>query len=91
MRADSCLSLIVSLLYWGISMALPALAGLPISGIPLPTLLYSGASLVLYALVGVASGFMISMLSANSVAVNAIANGRHLEGVPRDDVTPCTT
>ena len=65
---------IVSLLYWGISMALPALAGLPISGIPLPTLLYSGASLVLYALVGVASGFMISMLSANSVAVNAIAN-----------------
>lgn len=65
---------IVSLLYWGISMALPMAAGLPISGIPLPTLLYSGASLVLYALVGVASGFMISMLSANSVAVNAIAN-----------------
>ena len=65
---------IVSLLYWGISMALPVAAGLPISGIPLPTLLYSGASLVLYALVGVASGFMISMLSANSVAVNAIAN-----------------
>ena len=65
---------IVSLLYWGVSMALPALAGLPVSGIPLPTLLYSGASLVLYALVAVASGFMISMLSANTIAVNAVAN-----------------
>lgn len=65
---------IVSLLYWGASVALPALAGLPVSGVPVPTLLYSGASLVLYALVAVASGFMVSMLSANAVVVNAVAN-----------------
>ncbi|WP_026645113.1 ABC transporter permease [Bifidobacterium sp. AGR2158] len=66
--------IVVSLLYWGISLALPALAGLPIDGIPLPTILYSGVSLALYALVSVASGFMIGMLSVNAVAINAIAN-----------------
>lgn len=65
---------VVSLLYWAASLALPALAGLPIDGVPLPTILYSGASLVSYALIAVAAGFMISMLSANAVAVNAIAN-----------------
>ena len=40
----------------------------------MPTILYSGASLVIYAFVGVACGFMLSMLSANAVAVNAVAN-----------------
>lgn len=65
---------VVSLLYWAASLALPTLAGLPVDGIPLPTILYSGASLVCYALVSVAAGFMISMLSVNAVAVNAIAN-----------------
>ncbi|MEE0654332.1 MAG: ABC transporter permease [Bifidobacterium criceti] len=65
---------VISLLYWVVSVVLPMAAGLPVSGIPLPTLLYSGASLAIYALVGVACGFMLSMLSANAVAVNAVAN-----------------
>ncbi len=65
---------VISLLYWVVSVVLPMAAGLPVSGIPMPTILYSGASLVIYALVGVACGFMLSMLSANAVAVNAVAN-----------------
>ncbi|MGO4959871.1 ABC transporter permease [Bifidobacterium pseudolongum] len=72
--ACALFGVIVSLLYWVVSMALPVAAGLPVNGIPMQTILYSGASLVIYAFVGVACGFMLSMLSANAVAVNAVAN-----------------
>ncbi|EFA23853.1 ABC transporter permease [Bifidobacterium gallicum] len=66
--------LAIGLLFFGISLALPALAGLPITGIPVLTLVFTLLSSFLYAVVGVACGFMVSMLSSNDVVVNAAGN-----------------
>ncbi|MEE1295464.1 MAG: ABC transporter permease [Bifidobacterium sp.] len=64
----------VGVFYFAIAVALPAIGGLPLSGIPAATLLACLASMVVYALMGVAAGFMVGMLSLGSVAINAIGN-----------------
>ena len=67
-------AVVIAPVYLAISLALPALAGLPVSGLAPASVAMCAGSLVLYALVAVASGFMVSMLAVNAVAVNAIAN-----------------
>lgn len=72
--ACSVFSMLVSVLYLALAVALPAVNGLPLSGIPSATLWLSFVAMLVYGIVGVACGFMLSMLSLGSVAVNGFGN-----------------
>lgn len=72
--ACALFSMVVGVLYFGAALLLPAIAGLPLNGIPSTTLLLGFITLLIYGFVGVAAGFMLSMLALNAVAVNGFGN-----------------
>lgn len=64
----------VCVFYYLVSLALPLATGLPLAGIPLHTYILGFVTLVLYGMIGVAAGFMLSMFTFNEVAINGFAN-----------------
>lgn len=65
---------LVSLFYLALALALPVAVGLPITGVDPRGFLLCALTMVAYSLTAAASGFMVSMIAVNSVAINAIAN-----------------